>query len=435
MRLATAAAPHATTPTAEELTLYRLQQPEVIASPWSYYARLQTAAPVHFDPYLQSWLLSRHADVAAVLADARFSVEMQHESRLVPLVPDDESLKRAFRYLDRHISFVDPPEHTRIRATLAAPFKPRHVRLLEGWVSEVVDDTLQELRRTETPDVVRDLAAPVPLRVIAEMLGLDGVELMTVRRWSTAWGDLVGAPGHLPTGNREPLLAIVDELVERLKELVADHRRTGRRDTVTGALVQAVAAGELTEDELVSNLLILLTAGNETTTNLITNSILALIGDPDLWAHLSADPTLLPAAIEELARVHPSTQYTARRALEDVEIGGHEIRRGQSVVLMLAAANRDPDVFDDPDAIRLDRPNTRRHLAFGNGPHFCFGAPLARLEIRLVLDGLLSSDRLELAGPMTWRLNSNLRGLASLPVQWATRSGVATSARRQDDCD
>jgi cytochrome P450 len=401
-----------------ELTLFNLQRPEVIASPWSYYTRLRTEAPVYFDPYLNSWLLSRYADVANVLGDARFSVEMHHEARLGQLAPTEGSLRRAMRYLDGHVSFVDPPRHTRIRATLAPPFQPSRVRTLEALVAEAVTETLDRLSCVGEPDLVRDLAAPVPLRVIQKVLGLSGVELATLRRWSTAWGDVVGTPGHLPTGNRKALMVSVDELVDHLHGITSPQGRDDRRGTVTEMLVQSHEEGELSQTELISNLMMLVTAGNETTTNLISNCVLALIDDDSLWERLRADRSLLPAAIEELARVYPPTQYTARTALENVDIGGHVIQRGQAVVLILAAANRDPDMFDDPDVVRIDRPNARRQLAFGRGIHFCFGAPLARLETRLVLDGLLDGTQPRPAGPGRWRLNSTLRGLDSLPVQW-----------------
>ena len=392
-----------------DLTLYNLQRPEVIASPWSYYSRL-LAEGTAFDPYLRCWLLARHADVTAVLADTRFSVAMRHEERLGRLVPGEDSVHRALRYLDRHVSFVDSPDHGRLRTALSVPFRPGHVRLLETYVTEVVSTALDGVS-----DVVRDLASPVPLRITQRMLGLS-VDVATLRRWSTAWGDVVSAPGHLPTGDRDRLMSTVDELVAGLEALVAEHRRTGRRDTVTGLLIQAVAGGRLDEDELIANLMMLVTAGNETTTNLISNAVLALLRDPELWSVLARDRALLPAAIEELARLYPPTQYTARTALVDVSIGGVDVAKGQSVVLLLAAANRDPAAFPDPDRLRLDRP-AARHLSFGHGTHFCFGAALARLEARVVLDGLLDRGRPRPTGEPSWRLNGNLRGMDSLPVR------------------
>jgi cytochrome P450 len=408
-----------TAPAAEPLTLFSLQRPDVIASPWALHARLRTEAPVLFDPFLRCWVLSRHRDVAAVLADPRFSVVMDHEVRAARLPAGEDALRRAMRALDRHVSFMDPPAHGRVRGALAAPFAPRHVALLERYVAEVVSASLMRFATVADPDVVADLASRVPLLVIQRMLGLEAVDLETLRRWSTAWGDVVAAPGHVPTGDRARVMADVDELVEALERLVAEHRRDGERDTVTAALVRATAAGELTEQELLANLMMMVTAGNETTGNLIGSAIMALVEAPERWEQLRADRSLLPVAVEELARVHPPTQYTARRASEDVTIDGHQVERGQSVVVLLAAANRDPEVFDAPDELRFDRPNVRRHVAFGGGPHFCFGAPLARLEVRSVLDGLLDGGRPTLAGPARWRLNANLRGLDSLPVRWS----------------
>jgi cytochrome P450 len=412
----------------QELSLRSLQRPEVIASPWSFYARLRREAPVHFDPCLQSWLLTRHADVASALADPRFSAELRHETRPGGLVAAQASMHRALRYLDRHVSFADPPTHTRLRGALAPPLRPGHVRLLERCVAVVVAEALDELDAAAAPDAIDQLAARVPLRVIQQLLGLDGVSLSTLRRWSNAWGDVVAAPGHIPTADRAEVMKAVDELVDGLCELVAEHRRDPSRASITGALVGAVADGALSEDELIANLMMLVTAGSETTANLIGSAVLELTRNAALWERLRADRTLLGAAVEELARVHPPTQYTARTALEDVEVGGQPIARGQTVVLILAAANRDPDVFGQPDVVWVERPNTHRHVAFGQGAHRCFGAPLARMETRLVLDGLLDGERPVAAGPSRWRLNANLRGLDSLPIHWTRGQVVRAGA-------
>jgi cytochrome P450 len=404
-----------------DLTLYCLLRPDVLADPWPYYERLRATAPVYFDPYLKSWLVTSYRLVAGLLTDRRFSTFMDHQRLLSRLSGDDSGLRRAATLLDRHVSFVDPPVHTRIRAPLAAPFQPRRVAALESRIRSLTADHLDRLWAADDPDAVRGLASPVPMRVVQYLLGAEHIDLAAFRRWSTAWGDVVGSPGHIPTGDRHRVLQAVDELIEHLQELIAEHRREVHRDTVTAALVRAVDDGRLSEEELLANLMMLTTAGAETTTNLISNAVLALTEQPELWERLRADRSLLAPAVEELARAYPPTQYTARIALEDMEVDGHMIRKGQSVVLILAAANRDPDEYGDPHAVRLDRPNIRRHLAFGAGPHFCFGAPLARLEARLVLDGLLDGPRPQPAGPIRWRLNGNLRGLESLPLRWASR--------------
>lgn len=405
------------------LTLYCLYRPEVVADPWPYYERLRATAPVYFDPYLKSWLVTGYRTVARILHDGRFSTSMEHEALLGRLSAGDSRLGRVARLLDRHVSFVDAPAHTRIRAPFAASFQPRRVLQMESRIRELTAGHLERLWAEEAPDAVQGLTSPVPMRVVQYLLGAEDIDLAAYRRWSTAWGDVVGSPGHVPTGDRHSVLRAVDELIEHLEALISDHRRDRREDTVTAALLRAVDAGQLSEEELLANLMMLTTAGAETTTNLISNALLALTEDPALWERLRADRSLLEPAVEEFARVFPPTQYTARIALEDMEVEGQAIRRGQAVVLILAAANRDPQEYSQPDAFRLDRPNPRRHLAFGIGPHFCFGAPLARLETRLVLDALLDGPRPRLAGPVRWRLNGNLRGLEALPLRFAPSDG------------
>jgi cytochrome P450 len=407
-------------------SLYDLQRPEVIADPWIWYDQLRALSP-YWDPTLRTWLVAGHRDVVRLLADADFTAAMDHR-RVASFAPP--VLRHLFPLLDAHVSFVDGPDHARLRRALAEPFKPRQIQALEDYVAGVVDAALD--RRSGHLDVVSDLAYPIPLRVVAHLLGLSGVDLATLRRWSNAWGDVIAAPGHLPTGDTRELLVAVNELIACLRETVAAQRKSPD-DTITARLVASTDAGQLTEDELIANLMMLVTAGHETTANLISNAVAALLDDPRLYQQLRQTPELLSAAVDELARLHPPTQYTARTARSDTEIAGRRIQAGQSVVLLLAAANRDPAAFDEPDQVRLDRPPTVRPVAFGFGPHFCFGAPLARTEVRLTLAGLFARyPELHSAGPRRWRPNANLRGLESLPI---TVTGGEPSAQHSTVVD
>jgi len=405
-------------------SLYDLQRPDVIADPWPWYAGLRAAAPVYWDRTTGTWLVTRHADVAAVLAEKhRFTVFMGHRRR-AHAVP--AALRPTFELLDEVVALVDAPDHTRLRTILAGPFSPARTAELQGWVAGLVTAALDRVSTAGRMEVVADLAARVPLQVIAGLLGLDDVDLDTLRRWSAAFGALIAAPGHLPTGDTTHRLhADLAELLDGIRALIAAHR-TRRRDTITGALVAAADAGQLSEAELVGNLLLLLAAGNETTAGLIANAVAAVMRHRWLADRLRRSPQLLPAAVDELARLGAPNQYTVRTAATNLRIGGQQISAGQSVVLMLAAANRDPDAFGDPDAIRLDRPATPRPLGFGHGAHYCFGAPLARLETRLVLAGVLARcPGLRPDGPPWWRGNANLRGLAALPVRFRARTAGA----------
>jgi pimeloyl-[acyl-carrier protein] synthase len=394
-------------------SVYDLQRPEVIADPWPLYRRLLADSQPLWDRGVRSWLVSRHADVSRLLDDRRLSAVTDHR-RAAGYAP--EQLRHIFPLLSAHVSFVDAPDHTRLRRVLADPFKPRLVEAMHEWITQAVAEALEPCLSRGRMDVITDLGTRVPLLVIRRMLGLEDVELAALHRWSSAWGQVVAAPGHLPTGPVEQVRSDVNQLIDRLRRLVSDHRRAPR-ETVTDALVRAADAGRLSDVELIGNLMMLVTAGQETTANLIGNSVAALLDDPALADRLREEPALLPAAVDEFARVYPPTQYTVRVARSPLTIGGREVSTGQSVVLMLAAANRDPAAFAQPDLIRLDRPPVPRPVAFGYGPHFCFGAPLARLETRVVLSGLLAhAGWLRQDGERRWRANGNLRGLAHLPV-------------------
>jgi pimeloyl-[acyl-carrier protein] synthase len=395
-------------------SLYDLTRPEVIADPWPWYAQLRQRGPILWDPYTGSWLITRHAHITAILADRDdYTGWMDHQTRVgqAPAV-----MRRVFGYLDRIVAFADTADHARLRRVLAESFSPARIARLDGEVAALVTAALDRVVAAGRMDVVADLAARVPLQVISRLLGCRDVDLDTIRRWSTAFGAIIAAPGHLLIGDDAHLHTDVDELIDHLTGLVARHR-TQPRDTVTGALVAAADAGNLDDDEVVANLMMLLAAGNETTANVAANAVAALADEPHLADHLREWPSVLPVAVEELGRLHPANQYSARIARTDHTLHGQRIRAGQSVVLMLACANRDPDAFPDPDALLLDRPAAPRHLGFGHGPHYCFGAALARLEIRHILAGVLARcPDLQADGPRAWRANPNLRGLAALPV-------------------
>ncbi len=396
-------------------SLYDLTRAEVIADPWPWYAQLRARSPVLWDPYTGSWLITRHADITRVLTDRdTYTVWMDHQTR-VGQAP--AAMRRVFGYLDRIVAFADATDHTRLRRVLSAPFGPGSIARLDSEVAALVATALDRVVADGAMEVVADLASRVPLQVISQLLGCQDVDLATVRRWSAAFGQVIAAPGHLLIGaDTDQILADVDDLVDYLTDLVAA-RRAHPGNTITGALVAAADASDLDHDEVIGNLMMLLAAGNETTANVIANAVAALADEPPLAELLRSASDLLPAAVEELGRLYPSNQYIARIARTDHTIHGQRIAAGQSVVAMLACANRDPDAFPDPDALLLDRPATPRHLGFGHGPHYCFGAALARLEIRHILAGLLARcPDLRPAGPRQWRANPNLRGLATLPV-------------------
>src|SRR6266508_3803101 len=350
--------------------------PEVHEDPYPLYHQLRGADPVHRSE-LGFWVLTRHADVLALLRDPRTSrdprsserVELLRSSVEVGELLDEEEAAPS-------MLFVDSPDHTRLRTLVNKAFTPAAVERLRSRVEAIVGELLDRVAGTGTMDVVDDLAYPLPVTVICEMFGVPEADWDRFRTWSR-------------------------ELVRLLDPLIA-------------AEDQGQA---LSEPELVSMCVLLLVAGHETTVNLIANGTLALLRHPEALARLAADPSRAGSAVEELLRYDSPVQFTSRHALADLEIGGGRVRAGETVVAVLGAANRDPAQFPDPDRLELARkPN--RHVAFGGGMHFCLGAPLARMEASIAIPALLGRlpGLQPGAEPPVRRDTVTLRGLASLPV-------------------
>lgn len=393
--------------------------PEVHEDPYPLYHQLREADPVHRSE-LGFWVLTRHADVLALLRDPRTSrdprsserVELLRSSVEVGELLDEEEAAPS-------MLFVDPPDHTRLRTLVNKAFTPAAVERLRSRVEAIVDGLLDRVAGAGTMDVVEDLAYPLPVTVICELFGVPEADWDRFRAWSRA---LVRLLDPLVAEDAfEEALQARRALRGYLRELIAT-----RRAHPTGDLLSALIAAEdqghqLSEAELVSMCVLLLVAGHETTVNLIANGMLALLRQPRARARLAADPTLAGSAVEELLRYDSPVQFTSRHALADFEIDGHGVRTGETVVGVLGAANRDPAQFPDPDELDLARkPN--RHVAFGGGIHFCLGAPLARVEARIAIPALLERlPRLELGGIPVRRDTVTLRGLSSLPVTFQAK--------------
>jgi cytochrome P450 PksS len=310
---------------------------------------------------------------------------------------------------------LDPPDHTRLRSLVHRAFSPRLIEQMRGRIQSLAADLLSVARRRGSMDLIGDYALPIPTTVIAEMLGVPDRDRRRFYRWTrsivaaspSGWGMLRAIPSAMA-------------FLRYIRRLIAAHRAAPHDDLI-GALVEAEEAGEqLTEDELVAMVFLLLVAGHETTVNLIGNGMLALLKDRDQMERLRAEPTLLKAAVEELLRYEsPVMTATERYAREDLTVSGAIIPRGALVFAVIASANRDSEEFPDPDVLDISRePN--RLLSFGLGPHYCLGAPLARLEGQVAISTLLSrlpdlrlSVRPEL---LRWRRGLVLRGLEALSV-------------------
>ncbi len=385
------------------------------ADPHPFYRRLRADSPVRrvrLPDRREAWLVTRYADVAAVLKDERFTKDIARaRPGRQPWVPS------LFRPLARNMLDVDAPDHTRLRGLVHRGFTPRFVERMRDRIEALTEGLIDAVAPSGRMDLIRDYALPIPTTVIAEILGVPPEDRHRFQRWSNA---IVAAS---PSGWRM-LRAIPGVLgfLRYIRRLIRSRRSDPRDDLVT-ALVRAEEAGEqLSEDELVAMIFLLLIAGFETTVNLIGNGTLALLDHPEAMQRLRGDPSLLPRAVEELLRYDgPLETATERYALEDVAVAGVEIPRGALVYAVLTSANRDAAEFADPDRLDITRePN--RHLAFGLGVHYCVGAPLARLEGQIAFGTLLrrlpdldiATDRASLR----WRGGLVLRGLRSLPLRF-----------------
>jgi pimeloyl-[acyl-carrier protein] synthase len=367
--------------------------------PYPLYRRLRERDPVHRSRAIQGWILVRHADCLDILCDPRFSADDRNyagyarqraweiEDGVAHLhEPDEPPMLRR-----------DPPQHTRIRRLVSKAFTPRAIERLRPRVEELAEELLEPLGRRVSFDVIRDLAVPLPVMIIAEMLGIPSRDFEIFKRWSdhlVAFLDPLASPGP------EALRQTIDEFDEYMIRLTEARRREPTGDLLT-ALVQAEYQGDrVSYHELRSTLALLLAAGNETTTNLIGNAVLALLRHPDQLERLHAEPTIIELAIEELLRWDSPVQLTMRIPTEVVEFRGVRLEPRQAVVLVLGAA-----------------PN--EHLAFGHGSHFCLGAQLARLEGQVALGALARRfPRLRLATERPkWRRLTFLRGVHALPVR------------------
>ena len=402
-----------TVSTSPPLSLYHLLDPEVLADPYPLYRRLRTEDPVHWDPYLHAWVVTRYVDVVEVLH--RFSAKATHPPEKLAAL-GMEQLAPFARVMARQMLFLAPPQHSRVRGLAAVAFTPRRVERLRNHIEEIADSLLDAVSSRGEMEVMEDLANPLPAIVLAEMLGVPIADHRRLKNWSQDFAEMLGNFQHNPD-RAAKVAPSLEEMTAYFQEVVRRQATDPTEGLVNALTVAEVDSDRLTEDEVVANLILTLVGGQETTTNLIGNGLLTLLRHPEEMERLRRDPTLVPAAVEELLRYESPSQHTARLAPEDVELGGRLIKRGQAVIAVMGAANRDPERFPDPDRLDLGRTDNR-HLAFGWAGHFCFGAPLARIEGQIAFSALLRRlPNLRLTpGPVTWRSNLGLRGLTALPV-------------------
>ncbi len=395
--------------------------PEFRANPYPYYGFLRQGMPIFYMADWNMWFCTRYEDCTNLLRDNRLGHEILRVKTLEEMgwqasedQPDNyATLNRIQR---RWMLFRDPPDHTRLRGLVHKAFTPRMVERLREHIEQITTDLLDAVQGHGKMDIVDDLAVPLPVTVIAEMLGVPLEDRDTFREWSNALAGTLDLTG----GETRIWDDAADAAVEfdRYFRALTEKRRADPQDDLLSALIQAEEAGDrLTEDELISTCILLLIAGHETTVNLIGNGMKALLQNADQHQKLKDHPELMKSAIEEMLRYDSPVQMTSRWVLEDIEVDGNKFKTGHQVAVMFAAANRDPDRFDNPDQFDITRENNK-HLSFGNGIHFCLGAPLARLEAQIAIDALIRRmPQMQLAtDDFEYRKTYILRGLTSLPV-------------------
>jgi cytochrome P450 len=421
--------------THDTFSLLNLQREEIRTNPYAFYEQLRNQDPVHWDEELGFWVLTRYTEIESLYTDDRFSRAqglMRGFQRLP--APERKLVQPVYHSFSKTVFYADPPYHTHLRGLMNHAFTPRRVERLGPYIQATVDELLDEAQSNGgVVDVIRDLAYPLPVMVISELLGLPASDRDRFKRWSDDLFAILGTVRHKTTDLLERAAQSLSEMTEYVKDLSHKRRETPEDDLLTALLSVTAeedldcphphssasphASSILTEEELVSNINILLSTGHETTTHLIGNGLLALLQHRDQMERLQSQPSLLELAIEEMLRYDNPVQITYRSALEDANIHGKLIRKGDLVNSIIGSANRDPQRFSNPDRFDITR-NEGRHLGFGLGIHFCIGAPLVRLEAEIVFETLLR--RFPRIRPETetleWQEHPIFRGLKSLPV-------------------
>ena len=400
--------------TASPLSLFHLLDPEVLANPYPLYHRLRNEAPVHWDPFLHSWVVTRYHDVLRVLKE--FSAARTPSPEQLTAI-GLSTLNPIAKVMVKQMLFLDPPAHTRIRSLASAAFTAGRVEALRSHIRDITKSLLGNLLANGRMELIADLAEPLPAIVTAEMLGVPVEDHRQLKSWSQDFAEMLGNFQHNPD-HTSRILKSTEELTSYFRSAMRNEKL--RPDGLVCSLRDAEIHGDrLTEEEVIANCIVTMVGGQETTTNLIGNGVLSLVRNPDQLEKLRNNLSLIPSAVEELLRYESPSQHTARLAPQDTEMGGKQIRKRQAVMAVMAAANRDPQRFPDPDRLDISR-SDNRHVAFGWGAHFCFGAPLARIEGQIVFEEMVrsfSTWTLE-PGPLVWRTNLGLRGLTALPMSF-----------------
>jgi cytochrome P450 len=397
---------------------FRPDAPEFLRDPFPVYRRLREADPVHWSPRLKSWVLTRYDDVRQVLLDREISSDRMRPFFAALPGPEAARIGDIVRYLSTWMVFRDPPEHTRLRRLTSKVFHLQSMNAMRPQIEALVAWLFERIGTRTDIDFVADFAGPLPALVIMAMLGVPKEELGNVKRLSDDMALFIGSSRMSPE-KYDIAEKATREMAAFFRELIQDRRAQPAPDLLSQLVALEDGGDRLSEDELVATCILLLFAGHETTTNHIANAMLALLRFPQEMSALRADAALAPRAVEELLRYDGPSGAQVRVVKNEVDMRGKQMRPGDRVFLMLNAANRDPEAYEEPDRLDLERGGPA-HLTFGFGMHICLGFPLARLEGQIALPAVLRHwKRVELAAPaerLEWLNSMVFRGMQSLPL-------------------
>lgn len=401
------------------LSLYQLLDPEVLADPYPLYRRLREHDPVMWDPFLHAWVVTDYAGVMTVLQ--KFSADRTPSPEHIKAM-GLASLEPIAQVMAKQMLFMDAPAHTRLRKLCSAAFTSRRVEQLRRQIEDITNSLIDAVTATGRMDVVGDFAAPLPAIVTAQLLGVPTSDHRQLKVWSADFAEMLGNFQHNPDRAGQVLRSL-QEMSAYFRSAIREQERNPGEGLIHSLMTAEADGSRLSEEEVIANTIVTMVGGQETTTNLIGNGLLTLLRNPAELAQLRDNPSIIESAVEELLRYESPSQHTARLAPDAVTLGGKLIRKRDAVMAVMAAGNRDPNRFSDPDKLDLTRTDNR-HLAFGWAAHFCFGAPLARMEGQVGFSTLLRRlPNLALEpGKLVWRENLGLRGLKALPVSFALAS-------------
>lgn len=384
-----------------------------LTSPFSTYKRMLEESPRYKSPY-GGWILSRHRDCQIVLEHPAAS----HD----PTNAETRAFTPTKRYRaqgQRSFLSMDPPDHTRLRGLVSKAFTPRMIDRLRPLMQQIVDEAIDRYSGPGEMEIIDDLAYPLPIRIICEMLGVPSEDEQDFKNWSRLLTRGLDPEVSVPPEEMERRMQAGIELTTYLRDLIEERRKNPKEDLISELIAVEEQGDKLSRDELMATLRLLLIAGHETTVNLIGNGVLQLLRHRSEFERLGRDPSLAKTAVEEVLRFDPPVLFTGRTAMEDIELDGITIRKGEHATVLIGAANRDPEVFDEPERFDIGR-RRNPHLAFGLGIHFCLGAPLARVEGQIALTTLanrLPKMKLQTDAP-EYREHVVLRGLRALHVSF-----------------